>query len=232
VKGPQPLAVNYFAHALPFLDGDPYFLAGTGVPDWLAVVDRKVRLRLKHAALFAADADPRVAAVARGAAQHVRDDAAFHRTRAFAELSWELTVAARDVLEGETGLKPAFLGHLLVEVLLDAELAAEQPQALQTYYRLLESVAAAEVQEAVNRMAPRPTARLAAMISLFRRERILWDYLEDGKLMKRLDQVMRRVQLGGLPEGFREILPEARRVVRRRQAELLDGIPTLADGKA
>ena len=29
--------MNYFAHALPFLD-DPYLAAGTGVPDWLSVV--------------------------------------------------------------------------------------------------------------------------------------------------------------------------------------------------
>jgi len=221
--------MNYFAHALPFLDGDPYFLAGTAVPDWLAVVDRRVRLRLKHAVPLAADPDPCVAAVARGIAQHVRDDAAFHRTRAFAELSWELTVAARDALEGETGLKPAFLGHLLVEVLLDAELAAEQPEALEEYYRLLESVEAARVEEAVNRMAPRPTTRLAAMISLFCRERILSDYLEDGKLMRRLDQVMRRVRLGELPKGFGEILPAARRAVSGRKAELLAGIPTPAD---
>ena len=32
--------MNYFAHALPFLD-QPYFMAGTAVPDWLTVVDRQ-----------------------------------------------------------------------------------------------------------------------------------------------------------------------------------------------
>ena len=43
--------MNYFAHALPFLDDDPYFVAGTGVPDWLSVADRDVRVRLKHSHL-------------------------------------------------------------------------------------------------------------------------------------------------------------------------------------
>ena len=83
--------MNYFAHARPFLD-QPYFMAGTGVPDWLTVVDRRVRLRAKHAEALRHDARPWVAQVAGGVLQHLRDDARFHQTRAFAEISLELTV--------------------------------------------------------------------------------------------------------------------------------------------
>ena len=68
-----------------------------------------------------------MAAVAGGILQHLRDDARFHATRAFAETSLELTVRVRDALGGETGLRPAFLGHLLVELLLDAALIADDP---------------------------------------------------------------------------------------------------------
>ena len=218
--------MNYFAHALPFLD-DPYFAAGTGVPDWLTVVDRRVRVRLKNAERLAGDSDRRTASVAAGVAQHIRDDAHFHASRPFAELSWELTARARDALGGdEPGFRPAFLGHLLVEVLLDASLIAEDPRRLEAYYRLFESVDPGVVQEVVNRMAARPTGRLAVMISEFCRLRILSDYLEDGKLMGRLNQVMRRVKQPELPESFGRILPEARRQVDARKSELLEGIPT------
>jgi len=220
-------SVNYFAHAYRFLD-DGYFVAGTAVPDWLTVVDREVRVRLKHAGAFAEDPDPRIAAVACGLMQHVRDDLCFHQTRAFTELSLELTAVVREVLDGESGMRPGFLGHLLVEVLLDARLIAEDPGRLEAYYGLLDTVDARVVQEAVNRMAPRSTKRLAGMISHFCRERILWDYLEDGKLLVRLNQVMRRVKFAPLPDSFRDVLPDARRRVDRRRAELLEGIP--ADG--
>ena len=81
------------------------------------------------------------------------------------------------------------------------------------------------VEEAVNRMTPRRTAKLAPMISRFCRERILWDYLEDAKLLVRLNQVMRRVGLDQLPERLREVLPTARHLVASRQGELLEGIP-------
>jgi hypothetical protein len=216
--------MNYFAHSRLFLER-PYFASGAAVPDWLTVADRQVRLRTKHAEPFCSDPDPCAAQVAAGILQHLGDDAQFHETRAFAETSLELTVRARDALGGETGLRPAFLGHLLVEILLDAALIAESPGRLTDYYRALQEVDPRRVEEAVNRMAPRPTRRLALFIELFRRERVLWDYLEDGTLMVRLGQVMRRVRLDDLPDSFAAILPEARILVAQRKAALLEGIP-------
>jgi hypothetical protein len=216
--------MNYFTHALPFLD-QPYFAAGTGVPDWLAVADRPVRLRSKQAERFRDHPDPLVAAVARGVGQHLRDDSRFHANRAFVETSLELTVRARDLLDGETGLRPAFLGHLLTELLLDAALIAEDPTQLTRYYHLLEEIDPKATEAAVNQMAARPTERLAVFIRLFLRERILWNYLEDDKLWVRLNQVMRRVRLESLPQRFVILLPEAREMVLSRKKALLDGIP-------
>jgi hypothetical protein len=218
--------MNYFAHALPFLDR-PYFVAGTAAPDWLTVADRKVRLRSKHVEAFCDDPDASVAAVASGILQHLRDDAQFHATRAFAETSLELTVVVRDAMGGETGLRPAFLGHLLAELLLDAALVADDPGRLRAYYGVLDEVDAQRVEAAVNRMAPWPTERLAVFIDLFRRERILWDYLEDGKLIVRLNQIIRRVRLEPLPDDFAAVLPAARRLVTDRKSVLLEGIPQL-----
>jgi len=216
--------MNYFAHALPFLD-QPYFMAGTGVPDWLTVVDRRVRVRTKHVEPFLHDPDPHTAAVAGGIVQHLRDDARFHNTRAFLETCLELTARVRDALAAEAGFRPSFLGHLLLEVLLDAALAAEQPASLEKYYQVLEAVDATVVQRAVNRISPVPSDRLALMIRQFCRHRVLWDYLEDGKLMVRLNQVLGRVGFEPLPAGFLDVLPAARRLVAARKSELLDGIP-------
>jgi len=219
--------MNYFAHARDFLD-DPYFAAGTAVPDLLTVADRRVRLRRKHVLPFVDDPDPAAASVARGILQHLADDARFHGTRAFAELSLGLTAAVRNALGEERGFRPSFLGHLLLEVLLDASLAAENPDRLEAYYRSMDSVVPGVIEEAVNRMSPRSTDRLAGMVLRFCRERFLWDYLEDAKLLVRLNQVMRRAKLRQLPESFREVLPQARRRVDDRRVALLEGIPVRA----
>ncbi len=212
--------MNYFAHGCRFVH-DPYFLAGTAVPDLLNVADRGVRARSKHALLQVDHDDPRIAAVARGIVQHHSDDARFHENRAFAELCWQFTVAIRDHLPPDDGLRPSFLGHILVEILLDAVLIAETPELLEDYYRAMESVDPAVIQSAVNQIAARPTDRLAQFIPLFCAERFLPDYADDGKLMFRLNQVMRRVRLAPLPPEMAELLPAIRRDVAVRRDELL-----------
>jgi len=217
--------MNYFAHALPFLDR-PYFMAGTAVPDWLTVVDRKVRLRLRHVKPFLDAADSPITEVAGGVLQHLADDAQFHQSRAFVETSLELTARASKALGAEQSLRPRFLGHLLLEVLLDASLVADNPGKMEEYYRVLGSLDPRLIERLINRMAPRPTDRLAAMISEFCLLRILSDYAEDGKLMWRLNQVMRRLGLDQLPDRFAEILPGARRLIDAKKNDLLTGLPT------
>ena len=214
--------MNYFAHGRRFVD-DPYFLAGTAVPDWLGVVDRRVRVRSRQALPHIAAEDPRVASIARGILQHLHDDDWFHQTRAFAELSLELCRMFRRALPADEGFRPHFLGHILVEILLDGALIAESPGSLDAYYQALEKVDGRCVEDAVNRMAARPTRDLGTFIPLFSRERFLSDYADDGKLLFRLNQVMRRVRLPRLPAGIAELLAACRPLVDARKDELLHG---------
>ncbi len=118
-------------------------------------------------------------------------------------------------------MRPAFLGHLLVELLLDAALIADDPARLTEYYQVLDRLDPQQIETAVNCMAPQPTRRLAAFVELFRRERVLCDYREDGRLMVRLNQVLRRVKLEPLPDGFAALLPAARTLVMERKESLL-----------
>ncbi|MBX9789169.1 MAG: hypothetical protein K2Y37_09670 [Pirellulales bacterium] len=212
--------MNYLAHAWQFLD-DPYFAAGTALPDWLGAVDRRVRLRNRHVEPHVADSDPRVAALARGVVQHHADDAWFHVSDVFVELEWRLTALARDALPADAGFRPRFLGHVLVELLLDAALAEDQPALLDRYYQVLATVDGKLIQTSVNRMAMRPTERLARLLPLFLQERFLFDYAVDAKLCRRLNQVLARVGLASLPDEFADVIGAARPLVYERRAELL-----------
>ncbi len=222
--------MNYFAHGRDFVDR-PYFLAGTAVPDWLSVIDRRMRTRRRRVEAFAEDLDPCVAEVACGVLQHLHDDRWFHQTRAFAELSLQLTRNIREILSEDNGFRPSFLGHILVEILLDAVLIERQPDRLDAYYATFDTVDPNVVAEAVNRMASRRSDTLAAFIPRFLAERFLYDYLDDEKLLWRLNHVMRRVNLLRLPNHFLEIFPVARHAVRQRQHELLAGVPGAVDDR-
>ena len=212
--------MNYFAHGHRFVD-DPYFLAGTAVPDWLSVVDRKVRARKNLAIPFRTDCDPWVASVAQGIVQHHEDDDWFHRGRDFSELSLEFTVEIRDRLAPDTSLRPSFLGHILVELLLDSCLISRDPARLNAYYSAVEQLDKTVVQRIVNRMTTRQTLHLQTMIGIFCRERFLYDYQDDQRLLFRLNQVMRRVHLPTLPDSFAHWLPVARIAVDGRADALL-----------
>lgn len=214
--------VNYFTHACPFLDGDPYFIAGTAVPDWMAVADRPVRVRAKLAQPVAeANEHPQIRAVASGALQHLNDDGWFHATRGFAEVTGELTRLFRTALGPDDPMNCAFLGHIVTELLLDWVLIERRPGQLQRYYDRLGEVDPEVVQAAVNLIARGNTERLATLIPLFLVERFLEDYADDARLLWRLNMVMKRVKLSQLPETLVDVLAEARKVVLVRATELL-----------
>ena len=217
--------MNYFAHGRRFLE-DPCFLAGTSIPDWMNVVDRKARLRSKQAAPFVNDEDSQLAAVAAGVVQHHHDDDWFHQTRAFVELNLQLLTEIRQCLVADTTMRPRFLAHILVELLLDAALIEEDPPLLDRYYEVMDSMDGQLVQAAFNRMSSRPVSELGKFIGLFSAERFLYDYTDDGKLLRRLNQVMRRVKLPLLPDETCDLLKTVRPLVRNRKEDLLTADPS------
>ena len=74
--------MNYLAHAYLYLD-QPLFMSGTGVPDMLSVVNRKVRVRSRNLKPLLVSSDLDVAEIAAGIQQHLDDDRWFHATKVF-----------------------------------------------------------------------------------------------------------------------------------------------------
>ena len=212
--------MNYFAHAIRFLDR-PYFVAGTAVPDWLSVADRKVRVRAKLIEPFLLNDGSPQAEIAAGAWQHLDDDRWFHQTRAFNEVSADLAVRFREALAPDDSLRAGFLGHIVTELLIDAELIVRHPGLIERYYEVLAGIEPLAVQQAVNAMAKQPTQNLAPLISRFIDERFLPDYLDDTRLRRRLNQVLQRVKLSPLPVEAQSVFGLGRTLVRDRLSELL-----------
>lgn len=218
--------MNYLAHAWPLMQGgspDPYELAGVAVPDWLSVAAKKTKCRSRDAAPHRGSSDPRLAALAQGVCRHHADDGWFHDSPAFGELSLGFAKTLRESLHEATSMRPWFLGHVLVELLLDDELAKRTPGLLDAYYEAIAEVDAERVAEGIHRMCGRDVGRLAHFVDRYVEMRFLADYRDDTRLTKRLNQVMSRVRLGELPEAFTELLPGFRREVAASFEALLLG---------
>lgn len=212
--------MNYFAHALPFLDR-PTFVIGTSMPDMLSVLDRKMRLRPKHVGPFADDSETFQAELAAGILRHQEDDRWFHQTRGFLETSGELTRLFKEVLGSEDGVRCPFLGHIVTELQLDAALIERYPKQLDEYYERLAAIDADAVQNAVNRMATKTSDGLAHLIRRFVEVQFMRDYGDPERLLFRLNQVMLRVRLDPLPDGMARVLVTSAAIVRSRVEELL-----------
>lgn len=212
--------MNYFAHAIQHLDR-PYFIAGTALPDWLHVVDRRARLRLPHVTPSLDHPDERVRELALGVQQHLEDDAWFHVHPLFIQLSLQLTGQLQERLGNDRTYRPAFLGHILVELLLDAALIEEAPDKVRIYYLQLEQLDMELVTQSVYQMTGKQLDGLAAWRSRFCQEKFLYDYLDDARLVYRINQVLRRVGLTPVDERLEEVVAQFRVLVRTRSWELL-----------
>lgn len=212
--------MNFLCHAMPYLD-DPLVAVATGVPDWMSMVDRKVRVRGKMAAGFVDDADDVIARVARGVIHHIDDDRWFHGTHAFVTTNMELAVQLRDRLPGDDGFRPTFVGHIVIEMLLDALAIRDDRSIAETYYAAVAGVDAGEVQRAVVAISGKPVTNLASVIGRYIDAAFLYDYLTPEGMLFRINQVMKRVGLSELPTETTVWLAETSALVESRRIRLL-----------
>ncbi len=212
--------MNYLAHAYQHL-GDPYFAAGTALPDWMSVIDRPNRARRQYAEPITAHEDPRIAAFASGCVQHHEDDLWFHQNERFVKLSTEFAVELRSYLEAGLGHQAGFVGHISVELLLDAILIEREPGLADEYYAVLASLDIATVQLAANHICRQPVTHLVELLPRFIDARFIVNYSEDELLLRSLNGVMKRIGLPKLPDEIVPWLSQARLRVRESADQLL-----------
>jgi len=208
--------VNYFAHGYTILD-DPYALAGTALPDWLGAADRRARLRRER---IRPNGDVREQSLARGITRHLDDDSWFHATEAFQRVSGILSELVSSA-QPDPRLRAWFLGHVLLEMLLDRHLIREHEGLLDRYYAALDGIDRDFVIRAVEPWLTRPPRDLLTYIDAFLHYRFLYGYMDDAGLFRRLSRVAQRARLPELSATLQGILPEADRLVRESARELL-----------
>lgn len=214
--------MNYLSHGYRFFD-DPLFMAGTAVPDWLSVVNRKVRTRKRLVTPVVESTDnEEIRRIGNGILQHHHDDDTFHRSEIFMGLEAKLGAEFRRHLPDKYDHRPGFLGHIVVELMLDATIAANHSDYLDRYYATMDLVDPELIQKTVNLMSTRKTDRLAWFIDRFRKERFLYDYVDDSGMFYRLNQVLTRVRLPHMPEDCLSVFPFARELLHVHWKSLLE----------
>ena len=212
--------MNCLAHAIRFLDQD-WFAIGTGLPDWLGMADRSVRLRPKHIEPVIESGHPDDASLCRGIQQHWHDDDWFHVTPAFHSVSGSIGKMFREHFDAGDNFRSGFLGHIAMELLVDGILTEQNPGVLDRYYALVDSIDAHQLQNKVNALGAKQTEALVPFLDRYRSEQFLRDYVDDAKLLYRLNRVLARVRLPELPESAVRVISDSRKLVRDQMSVLL-----------
>lgn len=224
--------MNCFAHALPWL-GDPWMVAGTCLPDWLAVADRRLRIRERTARQWIGSTDRDLDRLAAGVVRHHQDDHWFHGGPEFQSLNIALSLELRDLQESTSSLQTNLAAHIVIEMLIDGRLDELHPGMLEEYYRQLDQIPAAQLASHVEAMTGRDAQAIALLFDRFRRERFLFDYARDEGVLYRLNRVLIRVGLPALPMPVLDWLPSVRQRVSASIGGLLAEYPVpLAAGAA
>lgn len=218
-------AMNYLSHARNHLD-DPYAMAGTSLPDWLRVLGRDYRIGPERlGSIDTTDAVTRSLVV--GARRHFHDDAWFHKSPAFADVTGLIRDRIREVYPDPVGeerprhIRASFFGHVAMELLLDGWLIERDPSIVDRYYTGLDALEDARVIEVAAALLGRAPGRLGELIAGFRKYPFLRTYVDDDEVRMRLSQVASRVRLPSLPEDFTAVVAWARGVVGENAERLL-----------
>ncbi len=221
--------MNYLAHGLPFLVADHdddhagFRVAGTALPDWLRVIDKKARLRSEILDVVHVDDDVRFAALRDGARRHHDDDLRFHADEAFDAVA---TSMAAQLRAHDGSLRASTLGHVLVEMLVDAALMQARPGLLEGYYDALDAVDEAQVAAFARRATGRPLDHAEHLIDRFRRVRFLAAYRFDEGLHDCLVGVCRRAGLQPPPSSSQAVIAAGRAQVMPLVARFFPDAPS------
>lgn len=226
--------MNYLAHGFRHV-ASPWRCAGTALPDWVRILRSRCRAHEARAAeVGGAAADPRLAELAAGVVRHHADDRAFHQSAAFTDTLHEATEILAPLRATVPGFRARFAAHVLMEMLLDAALADENPARLDAYYAALAGIAPEELAEVAAPLIETTAgpARdggfdgVAPLVRSFVASRFVAEYRDDRRVVARYAQVAARA---GVPPGGDALEPHIatlRSLVTSRAAALVS--PTLA----
>lgn len=200
------------------------------MPDWVRMLERvrvgsrSIRRHLESSSPLS----PEQEQLCLGILQHHADDDRFHSNPAFIKLNRELAISLRERLvaqsfddEAEPSMRVHFIAHVAIELLIDADLIESHPSKIREYYRIIDSLNVEVIGRTIEDVLRRPVEKLSMVIRRFAVERFLYDYLDDHRMLRRLNQVMKRVGLAQLPPETTAWLGESRRKVREHADAML-----------
>src|SRR6185437_5895495 len=166
--------MNFLSHFYFDRDTDNcYHVLGTVLPDLLKNADKTIVLhpeKLHHS-------DPEIGAMIEGWKKHLEVDRYFHSSDFFLTHSHQLKNELLPAIEGSP-VKPFFLGHVALELILDNLLLTIHKITIDSFYQHLEGCRASVIEEFLVFSALKDTSTFFRFYDDFKRSKYLYTYAE------------------------------------------------------
>lgn len=165
-----------------------YHTLGTVLPDLLKNADKTIILhpeKLHHP-------DNRINDIITGWQKHLEVDRYFHSSTFFINRSHELKVLLLPAIKGSP-VKPFFLGHIALELILDNLLITTHNISTNDFYALLSGCDNEKTEEFLNFAGLKNTERFFNFFENFKKSRYLETYVDTQQVSYALKRICMRV---------------------------------------
>ena len=181
--------MNFLSHFYFDRDTDNcYLILGTVLPDLLKNADKNIILhpeKLNHT-------NPDVNSIVRGWNKHLEVDRYFHSSAFFSTHSHLLKKLLLPAIEGSP-VKPFFLGHIAVELILDNLLLTTQKITADGFYDHLDGCNASAIAEFLTYAGLKDSRAFFKFYDGFKKSRYLYSYFETKEIAYALKRICMRV---------------------------------------
>jgi hypothetical protein len=181
--------MNFLSHFYFDRDTDNcYLILGTVLPDLLKNADKTIILhpeKLKHQSNS-------VNSIIKGWNKHLEVDRYFHSSGFFTTHSHQLKKLLLPAIEGSP-VKPFFLGHIALELILDNLLITTQKVTADGFYNHLDGCKINEINEFLTFAGLKDTSVFFKFYADFKKSKYLYSYMDTKEIAYALKRICMRV---------------------------------------
>jgi hypothetical protein len=168
---------------------DPYHVLGTVLPDLLKNADKAINI---HPEKLADHPNPAVNSILQGWKRHLEVDVYFHSSAFFKHHSHQLKLVLAPAIQGSI-VKPFFLGHIALELILDNLLITTGKLSVDAFYDHLDNADLTIVETFLNYSGLAKTEIFFKFFANFKKHRYLHTYAEAPQIAYALKRICMRV---------------------------------------
>lgn len=184
------LSMNFLSHF--YFDRHsphPYHIIGTVLPDLLKNADKSLNI---HPEKLVDSSDEAIACIQKGWRRHLEVDRYFHSSAFFTHHSHQLKLALAPAIQGSI-VKPFFLGHVALELILDNLLITTGKISVDDFYAHLDICDDAVIKAFLNYSHLADTDRFFHFFTNFKKNRYLHTYVDAAQIAYALKRICMRV---------------------------------------